>query len=283
MHSKTERNKIEKLIKDVGDNCIFSYFQNLKNADVAFKESHNDPVTVADQKAEQLLKIGLLELLPNSLFVGEETYAENKNLLNFLRQSEKPVWIVDPIDGTDNFIAGRTGFGIMACLVERGKIVGSWLYEVTSKRMTAYYAPNEIWENGQTFKMKPSSGLPYKGLIGKKLHRFPEVQKLKEESADILIDPALEPSIVSYREMLLGKIDFLVFKVTYPWDHLPGIAFLQSCGAQVRRWNGEPFEFSDTHEGLIISRNEEIMNIVQDIVIKPLMRSDEILKMTSFR
>ncbi|MCK5374512.1 MAG: hypothetical protein KAJ40_04450 [Alphaproteobacteria bacterium] len=120
-------------------------------------------------------------------------------------------------------------------------------------------------------------------MIGKKLHSFPEVQKLKQKHQDIILNRIDEPSIVTYRQLLLGQIDFLIFKVTYPWDHLPGIAFLKHNNAVISRWSGAPFEFSDTHEGLVIARNQEIMDTLLGKIIAPLLQSEKIVNMQSFK
>lgn len=281
--SNQQKNDIAELIRKVGDEYIFPHFRKISDGDVSYKDSNIDPVTIIDIKAEKLLKEGLLNIIPESLFIGEELYSTDKSVIDYLDDTTKPVWIVDPIDGTDNFIAGKSGFGIMACLIYKGEIVGSWFYEVSLQRMTLYHAPDFISENGEelTFSYKPMK--PFKGLIGKKLHRFPEVQKLKAECQNIILDPLQEPSIVCYREMLLGNVDFLVFKVTYPWDHLPGIAFLKSQGAVACRWSGEDFRFSDVHEGLVVAKNQEVMGVILKEIVAALLRSEDIKGMKSFK
>lgn len=283
MLSNKQKNDIETLIRKVGDEYIFPQFRKISETHVDYKDSKNDPVTIVDINAEKILKEGLLNIIPDSLFIGEELYSTDKNILDYLDDKNKPVWIVDPIDGTDNFIAGKPGFGIMACIVYGQEIIGSWLYEVSQKRMTVFYAPDSISENGEKIMSYSQPKKPFRGLIGKKLHRFPEVQRLKEECQDIILDPLQEPSIICYREMLLGNIDFLVFKVTYPWDHLPGIAFLKSQGCVVSRWSGEDFRLSDVHEGLVVSKNQEIAGVVLEEIVGVLLRSEDIKGMKSFK
>lgn len=283
MLSNKQKDDIEGLIRKVGDECILTHFRKISETDISYKESDTDPVTVTDREAEKLLREGLLNIIPDSFFIGEELYATDKNILSYLKQNNKPVWVVDPIDGTDNFIKGKSGFGIMVCLIVGGEIIASWLYEVTLKCMTAYYAPKFIYENGVEIFPKLSLNRPLSGLIGKKLHKFTAVQKIQAESSNIILGPAQEPSIISYHQMLCGSIDFLIFKVTYPWDHLPGIAILKACGAVVSRWSGEPFSFLDVHEGLIIAKNKEVIDIVLENVVKPLSESVDIAEMKSFR
>lgn len=283
MLNQSQKNDVEELIRHVGDECIFNYFKRITDSDISYKESNMDPVTIADREAEKLLQEGLLKILPESLFIGEELYAIDQNIISFLDQGKKPVWVVDPIDGTDNFINGQSGFGVMVCLVFQGDIVASWLYEVTLKRMTSYYAPQSLYENGLEIIQKRDVNGPLRGLIGKKLHRFPVVQKLKEECREIILEPAQEPSLICYHQMLVGSIDFLVFKVTYPWDHLAGIALLKPSGAVTLRWSGEPFLISDIDKGLVVARNSDVMNLVLEKIAGPLLQSEDIAEMKSFK
>ncbi len=64
MLSSSQRQAVEALVRDVGINCILPYFRNLKEGDVKFKSSPTDPVSIADEESERLLKQGLLEILP---------------------------------------------------------------------------------------------------------------------------------------------------------------------------------------------------------------------------
>lgn len=283
MLTTEQKNKVENIIRDVGDNCIFPYFQNLVQGDISYKESINDPVTIADQKAEALLKDGLTALLPDSLFVGEELYATDKTVLRYLDQSDRPVWLVDPIDGTSNFIKGKAGFGIMVCLLDNGVPVASWFYEVPAKKMVAFYAPRSLSENGQPMPFRQGFGKPYKGLIGQRLHQFPEMQKLKAECQDMVIGASQEPSIIFYQQMLAGEIDFLVFKVAHPWDHLPGIAMVASNGAVCAQWSGEAIRYSAVGAGIVVARNSEILSFVLKNIVEPLSQSESIMALKSFK
>src|SRR5688500_17428181 len=71
----------------------------------------SEPVTVADREAEAMIGRALQSLLPQSRVVGEEACAADSSLLEAI--GEGTVWIVDPIDGTANFAAGRPPFAMM--------------------------------------------------------------------------------------------------------------------------------------------------------------------------
>ncbi len=283
MLNDEQRAAVKSLIKNTGDKCIFPYFKNLHKSDISFKESKSDPVSIADKEAELLLNKGLLSILPNSLFIGEELFERKPEILNYLNQQDIPVWVVDPIDGTNNFISGQDGFGIMVCLVFYGEIISSWFYEICTKKLTIFHKGNDVTINGEILKTSSPCKKPFTGQIGKKLYQYPEAQKIKNTSLDGKIDPAKQPSIITYHKILTGELDFLIFKITYPWDHLPGIALLSESGAVFNRWSGKSFQFSDIYEGLVVARNQEVMELALEEIIAPLSKSKEIMNIKSFK
>jgi len=94
-------------------------FRRLRSSDIAFKIG-DDPVTIADKAAEKALSQRLLALLPDSTVVGEEDCAANPCVLERF-SGESPVWIIDPIDGTRNFVAGKPTFGGIVALAKRNQ------------------------------------------------------------------------------------------------------------------------------------------------------------------
>jgi fructose-1,6-bisphosphatase/inositol monophosphatase family enzyme len=279
MLTPTQRSEVENLIRSVGQNCIAPYFRNLHVTHIKYKKSKSDPVSIADEEAEQLLKSGLEEILPGSLFVGEESYAKNPGILSRLLQPDTPIWVVDPIDGTSNFIKGNEGFGILACLVMNEEILSSWHFNISAKSMIVSHQGEGIMINGEAFipPLKPEG--PLKGYLGWKLYKYPAVQRLRETSKELIICPAQDPSIVSYQKLLTGELDFLVYRLTYPWDHLPGIALVKEFGGLYERWGRQAFQVNDTHNGLVVARTEKIMDRVQTDIVRLLMQSSDILKM----
>ncbi len=133
--TKINVEKVAEIISEVADAEILPRFRRLKVGDIAFKTG-DDPVTIADKEAEKALSIRFLDLLPGSKVVGEEAFATNPRLLECFF-GESPVWIVDPIDGTRNFVAGNPTFGVIVGLAERNQMVAGWPYDPMSKEFIA--------------------------------------------------------------------------------------------------------------------------------------------------
>ena len=82
----------------------------------------NDLVSYVDKEAEARLVKGLNELLPGSGFIAEEGTST--------RKSDIYNWIIDPLDGTTNFIHGLPIFAISIALMKRGELVMGLVYEI---------------------------------------------------------------------------------------------------------------------------------------------------------
>ena len=101
----SQMDEVEQVIRQVVDTAVLPAFGHLRAADITEK-SPGELVTVADRRAEEALQDQLTRLLPGSTVVGEEGVGRDPGTATRLRGSA-PVWVIDPIDGTENFIAGR--------------------------------------------------------------------------------------------------------------------------------------------------------------------------------
>src|SRR3954467_15280549 len=98
---------------------ILPLFRNLGRNGVRTKTGPLDLVTAADEAAEVMITDGLHRLFPGCVVVGEEATSADPTRLQALAGAEL-AFVVDPIDGTANFAAGLTLFGVMAAAIIRG-------------------------------------------------------------------------------------------------------------------------------------------------------------------
>jgi fructose-1,6-bisphosphatase/inositol monophosphatase family enzyme len=107
---------------------IMPRFKALTDGEVRHKSSIFDPVTEADEAAERFISAELGASFPGALIVGEEATSADPSLLD--RLDDAPLaFVVDPIDGTRNFVAGLPLFGVMAAAVVRGEIVAGVIHD----------------------------------------------------------------------------------------------------------------------------------------------------------
>jgi len=132
----------QELCSSVCDACretgkfIYRQVSRIKNADIETK-GLNDFVTYVDKTAEQNLVNALRKFIPEAGFIVEENSAEKKDgLYN---------WIIDPLDGTTNFIHGVPCYSISIALMHNNRMVLGVIYEINQDE--CFYA----WENSKAY------------------------------------------------------------------------------------------------------------------------------------
>ena len=114
------------LLVEVCERVVMPRLRALGEADVSDK-GVDDLVTVADTEAEALVTEVLRSRFPGIPVIGEEAVASDPQLAEDLDVLET-YWLLDPLDGTANFVAGSPHFGTMLALVHGGDPVLAWLW-----------------------------------------------------------------------------------------------------------------------------------------------------------
>ena len=267
---------VEKIIKDVAQTEIMPRFQKLMEGDIEMK-GVNDPVTVADKAAEDALTARLSAYLPGSVVVGEESFAKNPNILSRFSEHED-VWVIDPIDGTRNFIAGKPEFGVMLAFVRNGITVASWIHDPnTDDTLTAEQGGGvHLGPHKMTLAGKDPT-LPLVGLTGSKLRKYLSQPEIAATIKDLPALAASSAAAFDYGRLFTGNALFAKstaprasFIITYrramPWDHMSGLLMLKECGGYSADWSGNPYDAAHPHKGLISTADRQISARLQTLL-----------------
>lgn len=218
--------EIEKIIRHVADTVVLPKFKNLQQGEIREKNP-GDFVTVADEESERIFTQMLAEALPGSLVVGEEAVSKDQNVLIKLK-SDKPVWVIDPIDGTYNFSHGRSKFGILIALVKNGVTQYGFAFDAPGNRMAVAQKGAGAFLDGRKLHIrceKNELGELTGQAGGAQAWHFdsygPHFKELRN----------FRCSLHDYMSFLTGEADFIlhVNKVT-PWDHAAGCLLAQEAG-----------------------------------------------------
>ena len=239
---------VDGLMRKVGRDVVMRRFGALAAGDVEEK-APGDPVTVADREAEAALSENLSRILPGSAVVGEEGVAADPALLD--RVGGDRVWIVDPIDGTANYAAGRTPFAVMVALAEGGVVQAGWVLNPATGRMCHAARGGGAYNNNMPVRVAPRGGMPRAALGTRYLPD--DVRGTIEARADGWLEPAALPHCAGeqYAQLALGDVEVALFWRSLPWDHAPGALFLEEAGGRVARLDGTPYGVSDDRTGLL--------------------------------
>ena len=244
------------LVREVSATVIVPRFRALEDGEVTEK-APGDVVTAADTEAERLLREGLERLLPGAPVVGEEAGSANPSLLNAVAGAEQ-AWLVDPLDGTTNFVSGSTDWGTMVALVRAGRTTASWMWHPTSGRMYRAELGSGAWCD-ETRLVVGGAPMDESRLVGAVLTRFLDestrvaVARNAWRFGEIL--PGRKCAAVEYPDVICGDHHFALYWRTLPWDHAPGTLLLTEAGGVVRRPDGTNYLPGDQRVGLLVARN----------------------------
>ncbi|BBK33728.1 fructose-1,6-bisphosphatase/inositol monophosphatase family enzyme [Stella humosa] len=253
---------VEDLLRQTADAVILPRFRSLAAGEIVEK-SPGEVVTVADREAEALLSRGLLALLPGSTVVGEEATAADDGLRAAISGSER-AWLVDPLDGTANFVAGSPHFAVMVALLARGRTVAAWMLQPATGLLAAAEAGAGATIDGQ--RVRVSEAAPAGPATGAVFTRFlpPDVRAGVDAGRHRLgpILPGLRCAGWEYPAIVAGRQDFALFWRSEPWDHAPGALFLAEAGGRVGRPDGSAYVPGDGRAGLLVARSAAIWDEV---------------------
>lgn len=266
---KIDFSLVETHIRDVAAERIIPRFQKLQAHEINAKSGPSDLVTVADIEAEHDLTRIFKDLLPGSEVVGEEAVSRGDINLVSLRHETQAVWVVDPVDGTNNFAAGRPVFGTMVALVQGGQTRGAWIYDIPGNRMGTAEQGGGCYVDGVKCS-PPESHDDLSSLRGYISTKFvpPHLRAEIKEKIDPFtgFQEGLMCCAHEYMALVTGEKEFSFYSRIKPWDHLAGVLMHEECGGYARKWNGDVYAPGDEKGGLISTPDQKIWSDLKSLL-----------------
>lgn len=223
----------EEAAKAAGD-FVLSHVNKLKSNQIEVKGEHNY-VTFVDKGSEQIIVGMLKEVIPDATFLTEE-------------ETVKPEvgewqWIIDPLDGTTNFIHGIPIFSVSIALVHRGIPVAGVVYEINSRECFSAWKDGPALLNGAPIHVSDcrdmnesllATGFPYYdynllteylGLFGKFMKNTRGLRRLGSAAVDLVW-------------VACGRFDGFYEYGLNPWDVAAGALIVERAGGRVTDFTG---------------------------------------------
>lgn len=252
------------LMRQVAAQVVMPRFRNLAAGDVREK-APDDLVTIADQESERALNEGLSRLLPEASLVGEEAVAADPAILQKLGHGLN--WIIDPIDGTGNFAAGRAPFGIMVALVDGGETLAGWMLDPLTGRLCHAWTGRGATIDGATVKARESGETPLIAGISTLYIAEPRRgETLARAQGRLRVVDIPRCAAEQYPRIVLGVNDVALFERTLPWDHAAGALFVHEAGGRVARTDGSPYRVNDGRTGMIAASSARVWEAAASIL-----------------
>ena len=206
-------------------------------------KSLNSLVSYVDKTAEEILVKGLSEFIPAATFITEEDTVENKK--------SEFYWIIDPLDGTTNFLHSLPFFAVSVALAHRDKIVVGIIYEVTRDECFYTWQGGQAFLNEKTINVSPNkelinamiaTGFPYTHMERIDAH-IEMIKYLRKHARGIrrFGSAALDLAYVA-----AGRFDGYFEYGLQPWDVAAGVFLVEQAGGLVSDFkNGDDYIFGE--------------------------------------
>jgi fructose-1,6-bisphosphatase/inositol monophosphatase family enzyme len=255
---RVDLDRLGRLLQKVAEAELLPRFRALGPNDVMEKrgvDGRTEIVTVADGAAERALTAELRALLPGSVVVGEESASADPSLLGAL-DGDAPVWVVDPLDGTNNFARGSRDFGVIVALVKADTVVAGAIHLPFAERTLLAERGAGATHNGEPIR-RPASEPPFSGTLYRGYAPKALVSCMERIEAERRFEPKPAGCAASeYANVALGNKDFAEYYRLLPWDHAAGALIVQECGGVARLFDGTDYRPS-AREGLLIAAGSE--------------------------
>jgi 3'(2'), 5'-bisphosphate nucleotidase len=219
-----------------GQESIDIYSKGLK---IEIK-SDNSPVSNGDLRCNELITNKILELTPSIPIVSEETVDLK------IKNKEKIFWLIDPIDGTKEYIAGKDEYTLNAALIIN-KIPSIGLVGVPKKKQLFYsYGINDSYliENNKKIKNNCSKKTPKGEIVALSSSASPSKEIMDELKKYQVTSVVKMASSYKFCVIANGEYDIYAAKErANEWDYAAGHAVAEHAGAIIKTLDGDPFDY----------------------------------------
>lgn len=229
------------IIAEIAEAEITPRFGKLSPEEIRSKSGPNDLVTEVDEVTEKVLRRALLDVRPDAGFIGEEEAAANPQSVEVLK-GDGAFWVVDPLDGTRNFVRGVEEFATIVALVENGRTIMGWIYGVPDKKCAvAVEGGGAYWGSDKIVPSAPAQ---------ERLTALRSIGWLQDDVQEALratlkanfASSASHCSAYAYLNLSMGAVDLKVSSRIHPWDHAAGALLLaEAGGAAAYLDDGSPY------------------------------------------
>jgi myo-inositol-1(or 4)-monophosphatase len=225
--------KVTAIAKDAGG-FIRQESRNFDRNRIEHKGA-SDLVSYVDKETEKKLVAALSQLFPEAGFITEESTVK--------QEDKEYKWVIDPLDGTTNFLHGMPPFSISIALIRNREVLAGVVYEVNLDECFYAWKNGGAWLNGKPIKVSPVTslkdsllaiGFPYSQL-NKSDHHFKALQKLQNVSHGIR---RLGSAAVDLSYVACGRVEgYYEFNLKI-WDIAAGLLIVKEAGGEISDFSG---------------------------------------------
>jgi fructose-1,6-bisphosphatase/inositol monophosphatase family enzyme len=254
--SREETRRVAALMAEAARAEIMPKFRHLAAGSIRTKSSALDLVTDADEAAERYIGERLARAYPGAVLVGEEACSRNPALLNVWVDAEL-AFVIDPIDGTRNYVAGLPLFGVIVAVVSRGEVIAGIIYDPVGNDWAIAIRGEGAWmedPHGAQTALHVAAPVPVaamEGLISTQHLDEPLRSTVHANSLQLASSTSFRCSAHEYRMIAAGHTHLLLYGQLMPWDHAAGWLLHREAGGYSAHFDGTPYKPTHRSGGLL--------------------------------
>lgn len=199
---------------------------------IGFEEKADlSPVTLADRRSDELLKSRLSSLVPGAAWLSEETADDSRRL------TREVVWIVDPLDGTKEFVEGVPQYAVVIALVEKGEPVLGIVHNPTTGEVFSAVRGEGAMKDGAPIVVAESGAM----LASRSEVKRGEFEPFGDWELEAVGSIALKLALVASGH---GAVT-LSRGPKWEWDVCAGSLIVREAGGRATDMLGERFRFNN--------------------------------------
>lgn len=226
---------VDAIIREIAAQEIVPRFRRLDDGEIWRKDA-GSYVTVVDMAAEKSLSRALRDIVPGAKVLAEEDAETNPAALEQL-SGDGPLWVIDPLDGTANFAAGREGFGVIIAYIDGGEVCAGWIHDPLKGETVIAETGGGAWcgETRLAIARPPAALADMTGALRGRVMRETDVAK---HFGDVI---NLRSCGIEYMSLATGTFHFSHYRALKPWDHLAGHLIHREAGGYAACLDGCPY------------------------------------------
>lgn len=251
--------EVKKIVSECGRIIIEADKTSLE---IDLKDGNNNIVTKYDKLVQNILKEKLMNLIPDSIFVGEENEENAKNF-----DTAKYVFIVDPIDGTTNFSRDFKMSAISVALLKNKQPIIAVCYNPYVKEMYTAIKGHGAFLNDKRIYVsdrKLKDGILLSGCA-------PYYNELRKESLKIQNTLALIASdyrrygsaVIELCSIASGKAEVYFELKLMPWDFAAASLIIKEAGGKITTINGEEIQYDNPSSIIASNMTEDYIKYIK--------------------
>lgn len=270
--SGREIRRVGEILADAAEHEIMPRFRRLSDNAIRTKSSAFDIVTAADEAAEAVIGTELKKAFPGGAVVGEEEAERDPTLLTAIDTADL-LFLVDPIDGTKNFVSRLPLFGVMAAVLVNGEIAAGVIYDPVCRNWAYCLRGDGAWtedDQGAWSDVRVAQHVPVsemEGVAGTAFLPDELRETVSHNLARLSVTTWFRCAAHEYRLAASGFCHFLLYNRLMPWDHAAGWLLHREAGGYSAHFDGTPYRPTHRTGGLLYAPNKDSWHAIHDALL----------------